>query len=188
MSNTPNEFERLMERVRTGDPDAGKEIVNRYGKAIQMVVRYRLDRRLRSQFDSLDFAQDAWASFFRIAVKDYTFQTPEDLLAFLTRLVRHKMIDAYRKRTDHSTKSGRKLRCVQSYVDEHPARQPTPSHIAILSEEWSRLLRNKPRQLQRALEMLRDGYSQREISECLGIPVKRIQRLLKRMNDRTTSP
>jgi RNA polymerase sigma factor (sigma-70 family) len=188
MSSTGNEFERLMERFRTGDPGAGKEIFERYGKAIQRVVHYRLDRRLRSQFDSLDFAQDAWASFFRIAAKEHTFQTPEELLAFLTRLVRHKMIDAYRKRCQHSKENKGKFRCSHNYVDEQPARQPTPSHVAILSEEWDRLLKDKPPQMQRALEMLRDGYSQREIAEYLGIHVKRIQRLLKKLNDQTTLP
>ncbi len=188
MSSTENEFERLMERVRTGDPEVGRELFERYGKAIQIVVRYRLDRRMRSQFDSLDFAQDAWASFFRVPPANYNFQTPEELVAFLTRVVQHKISDAYRKRCGHSKKSGRKFRRRHSYVDEQPARQPTPSHTAILSEEWNRLLKDKPPQIQRALEMLRDGYSQREIAQELGLQVRRIHRLIKSLNDRTRSP
>jgi RNA polymerase sigma factor (sigma-70 family) len=188
MSSPANEFERLMERIRTGDPEVGNELFIRYGKAIQRVVRYRMDSRLRSQFDSLDFAQDAWASFFRIPAEDYTFQTPEELLAFLTRVVRHKVIDAFRKRCKHSKKEGRKFCHSQSYVDEKPARQPTPSHVASVTEEWQRLLRNKPRKIQHALIMLRDGYSQREIAERLGLNLKRIQRLIKTLNGRLRSP
>lgn len=184
MSSNENEFERLMERVRLGDPEAGRELFERYGKAIQMVVRYRMDRRLRSQFDSLDFAQDVWASFFRIPAGDYAFQTPEELMAFLTRVVQFKMIDAYRKRCRHSQKSGREFHRSQSNVDEQPARQPTPSHVASIKEEWLRLLENKPPKIQRALEMLRDGYSRREIAERLGLHPKRIQRLIKRLNYR----
>lgn len=184
MSNTANEFERLMERVRTGDPEAGKELFERYGKAIQMVVRYRMDRRLRSQFDSLDFTQDVWASFFRLPAGNYAFRTPEELMAFLTRVVHFKMIDAYRKRCRHSKNGERKFRRVQRNVDEQPARQPTPSQVAIVEEEWGRLLKNKPPKIQRALEMLRDGYSRREVAEHLGLNAKRIQRLIKRLNDR----
>jgi len=188
MSSTENQFTRLMERVRAGDPEAGKEIFERYGKAIQRIVRYRLDRRLRSQFDSLDFTQDAWASFFRISAEDYNFQTPEELVAFLTRVVCNKMNSAYRKRCQRSKNGGRKFRCVQEYVDEHPIRQPTPSHIAMVEDEWQRLLKDKPPKIQRALEMLRDGYSQQEIAERLGLYVKKIQRLIKKLNDGTTSP
>jgi RNA polymerase sigma factor (sigma-70 family) len=184
MSSTANEFELLMERVRLGDPEAGREIFERYGKAIQMVVRYRMDHRLRSQFDSLDFTQDVWASFFRIPAEDYAFRTPEELMAFLTRVVQYKMIDAYRKRCRHSKKSGRKFRRSQSNVEEQPARQPTPSQVAIGDEEWHRLLKNHPPKLQRALEMLREGYSRREIAERLDLHPKKIQRLIKSLNDR----
>jgi RNA polymerase sigma factor (sigma-70 family) len=184
MSSAANEFELLMERVRLGDPEAGRELFERYGKAIQMVVRYRMDRRLRSQFDSLDFAQDVWASFFRIPAGDYAFRTPGELMAFLTRVVQYKMIDAYRKRCQHSKKSGRKFRRSQSNIDEQPARQPTPSQVAIGEEEWRRLLKNHPPKIQRALEMLREGYSRREIAERLDLHPKKIQRLIKSLNDR----
>lgn len=181
MSSTRNEFEQLMERVRTGDPDAGREIFERYGKAIQRVVRYRLNRRLRSQFDSLDFTQDAWASFFHIPAENYNFRTPEELVAFLTRIVRHKIIDAYRKRCRRSKNTRPQLRRFQNDVDKQPARQPTPSQFVIADEEWSRLLQNKPPKIQQALAMLRDGHSQREIAQNLGLNVRRIHRLLTSM-------
>jgi RNA polymerase sigma factor (sigma-70 family) len=184
MSSTRNEFEQLMERVRAGDPEVGKELFERYGKAIQMVVRYRLDSRLRSQFDSLDFAQDAWASFFRMDAENFTFQTPEELMAFLTRVVRHKVIDAYRKRCQHSKKHGRMFRRSRTYIDETAARQPTPSQVAIVKEVWGRLLKNKPPKIQCALQMLRDGYTHREIAEHLDVNVKRVQRWIKGFNRR----
>lgn len=188
MSSSGNEFERLMERVRTGDPEVGKELFERYGKAIQMVVRYRLDHRLRSQFDSLDFAQDAWASFFRIPADNYTFQTPEELMAFLSRVVRHKMIDAYRKHCRRSQEGERKFVKSVSYEEEQPARQPTASQVAIVEEEWRRMLKDKPEEMQRALEMVREGYSLRETAQTLGLTVKSIQRLIKRLNERRRSP
>jgi RNA polymerase sigma factor (sigma-70 family) len=119
--------------------------------------------------------------------ENFAFQTPEELVAFLTRVVRHKIIDAYRKRCRHS-KNGRTFRRSQSYVDEKPARQPTPSHVAIIEEEWRRLLQNKPPKIQLALKMLRDGYSQREIAKRLELNVKRIQRLIRRLNDSIRSP
>jgi RNA polymerase sigma-70 factor (ECF subfamily) len=181
MSSPRNEFEQLMERLRTGDPDAAKELFERYGKAIHRVVRYRLNRRLRSQFDSLDFTQDAWASFFHIPAENFTFHTPEDLVAYLTGIVRHKMIDAYRKRFLRAKKRRLKFRRLQKIIDTHPAQQPSPSQFAIADDEWQRLLHNKPPKIQQALAMLRDGYSQQEIAQNLGLQVRRIHRLLARL-------
>jgi RNA polymerase sigma-70 factor (ECF subfamily) len=195
MSSPESDFEQLMERVRTGDPEAQRQLFERYGKAIRMIVRYRIDRRLRSQFDSIDFTQDAWASFFHGCIENCTFDKPEDLVAFLARVARHKLANAYRKRygqpkTRRSKPKTRQRRFphFQSYSDKHPARQPTPSHAALVGDEWRSLLKDKPVKIQRALVMLRDGYSQREIAERLGLNVKRIQRAIKQLSDRTSSP
>jgi len=184
MSNTANEFERLMERVRTGDAEAGREIFERYGPAIQMVVRRRLNRRMRVEFDSLDFAQDAWASFFHIPPERCTFETPDELVAFLTRLVRNKLTDAYRQRFQTAMHDRRKLRSLNPSVHDRSGRQPTPSQFAIAEEEWDRMLHNKPPKLRHALEMLRAGHSRQEIAESLGLHPKMIQRLLQKLNDR----
>lgn len=181
MSSTKNEFEKLMERVRSGHPEAAREIFERYGKAIQRVVRYRLSRRLRSQFDSVDFTQDAWASFFKIPAENFTFQTPEALMAFLMRIVHHKMIDAYRKRCHHPQSDPSQPLRLHKNLDAQPTRLPTPSQFAIAEEEWRRLIHNKPPKIQMALAMLRDGYSQREIAINLGLNVRQIHRLLERM-------
>lgn len=170
-----------MERLRTGDPEAPREIFERYGEAIQRVVRYRLNRRLRTQYDSLDFTQDAWASFFHIPAEKFTFKTPEELVAFLTRIVNNKVIDAYRKRRHHPDTDPRQLRHSPQCIDAQPARLPTPSQFAIAEEVWNRILENKPPKIQLALTMLRDGYSQREIAHNLGLNVRRIHRLLARL-------
>lgn len=181
MSSTKSEFEELMQRVRSGHPEAAREIFDRYGKAIQRVVRYRLSRRMRSQFDSVDFTQDAWASFFNIPAENFTFQTPEELMAFLMRIVHHKMIDAYRKRSHQPQINRSRPSSLRKHLDAQPARLPTPSQFALAEDEWRRLIHNKPPKIQKALAMLRDGYSQREIALDLGLNIRRIHRLLTRL-------
>jgi RNA polymerase sigma-70 factor (ECF subfamily) len=191
MSNTGSEFEHLMERVRTGDAEAARELFQSYGEAIQKVVRRRLSRRMRSEFDSLDFVQDAWASFFHIAPERWTFQTPEELMAFLTRLVQNKVVDAYRLRYQTKAHAPGHIQTLQTNTPNVAARQPTPSQVAIAEEEWDRMLQDKPPKLRGALEMLRAGYSRQEIAENLGLHPKTIQRLLQSMNkqmNRRASP
>jgi len=184
MSSTENEFARLMERVRAGDAEAAREIFERYGRAIHRVVRQRLNRRMRVEFDSLDFVQDAWASFFHIPPERCTFQTSDDLVAFLTRLVRNKLTDAYRQRFQTAMHDRSKDRPLHPDVHDRPGRQPTPSQLAIAEEEWDRMLQDKPPKLRNALEMLRAGHSRREIAESLGVHPKMIQRLLQKLEER----
>jgi RNA polymerase sigma factor (sigma-70 family) len=184
MSSTENEFERLMARIRTGDEEAARELFDRYGQAIQMAVRRRLNRRMRSEFDSLDFAQDAWASFFHIPPERCTFHTPRELMAFLTRLVQNKLIDAYRQRYQTAAHNQRKVRRLRPNTHDLPGRQPTPSQLVIADETWNRLLQNKPPKVRLALEMLREGRSRQEIAESLGLHPKMIQRFLQQLNHR----
>lgn len=184
MSDTGNEFERLMERVRTGDAEAARILFDRYGPAIRMVVRRRLNRHMRTEFDSLDFVQDAWASFFRLTAERCTFQTPEELVAFLLRMTRNKLSDAYRQRYQTEAHNLRKLRHLRSDLDEQDGRHPTPSQFAIAEEEWDRMLLHTPPKLRHALELLRAGHSKQEIAEGLGLHPKTIQRLLQKLNER----
>src|SRR5579864_1112444 len=81
-------FRSLLRRVLTGCPEAAEELHRDYGDHIIRVVRRRLPRRLRPKFDSVDFAQDVWASFFQA---EHDFKGPEHLMAFLTRVARTKV-------------------------------------------------------------------------------------------------
>ncbi len=187
MSTTESEFEHLMERVRRGDSEAARELFERYGKAIQTVVRRRLHQRLRSQFDSLDFTQEAWASFFRLSAERCTFKTPEELMAFLTTIVQNKLSDAYQQRFPAHDRNEDKAEASALDMDKQPSRQPTPSRFAILKEEWERLLHDKPPKVRKALEMLREGYSRQEIAHSLGVNPRIIQRVMRELESNLRS-
>src|SRR5688572_23874581 len=64
MSEQQKDFSTLMQCVREGSADATKELLDRYGPHVLRVVRRKLNRKLRPKFDSVDFVQDVWASFF----------------------------------------------------------------------------------------------------------------------------
>lgn len=189
MSSTGSEFEQLMERIRAGDAEAARELYHSYGKAIQLVVRRRLNlnRRMRSEFDSVDFVQEVWAAFFRTDPEHLTFRTPEQLAAFLLRLLRNKLVDAYRLGYRTEERNPRKMiRYLRKNCDDMPAPQPTPSQLAVAEEEFRRLLWNKPPKIRSALEMLRAGCSRQEIAQKLGLNPKMIQRLLQRLDEQRT--
>ena len=55
----------FLARIQAGDEDAARELLTRYEAEVRLVVRRQLPRLLRSRFDSLDFLQSVWGSFFR---------------------------------------------------------------------------------------------------------------------------
>src|ERR1051326_5719513 len=91
-------FAALMDRVRAGSQDAAWEIIERFGKQIKQVVRRRLNGLLRSQFDSTDFVQVVWLSFFRHPDMMRTFSSPSELASFLEVMARNKVTDETRRR------------------------------------------------------------------------------------------
>ena len=98
MSDDVFDFPQLMERYRSGDKSAAEELFKRYGHHILHVVRARLIKKLRSKYDSIDFTQAVWASFFMTTPAQLDFETPEKLINYLTTLARNKVIMEIRTR------------------------------------------------------------------------------------------
>lgn len=184
-SASEKEFGQLMARVREGCPQAARELVERYGSALRRIVRQRLHPGLRPVYDSLDFFQDVWASFFQAAPLR-TFEDPNDLIGYLTEMAFHKVTDTYRERMCTGKRDGGRVESLplpteEDRANELPACQPTPSQVAVANERWEDLLRGLPPQHQRMLELLREGYTHEEIAQNLGIYTKVIQRLLQKL-------
>jgi RNA polymerase sigma factor (sigma-70 family) len=191
MSDARQEFETLMQRVRAGCPEAAQEVFQRFSPHVRRVVRRHLARRLRRQFDSHDFLQAVWASFFTIPEDRYTFEQPDDLVNFLARIATNKVIEAFRQRfrtqkndiTREQPIGGQPIG--ETAVTAEPAaRLPTPSQLAIAEERWRLLLHNQPAPRQRVLELLRQGHTLGEASEQTGEHPKVIQRLLRKLSER----
>ncbi len=86
-------FANLIERVRTGDEDAVRELVRTYEPEVRASIRKRLTRapRLRRAFDSEDVWQSAVAEFFRrAAAGEFDLQSPESLAKLLSTIARNK--------------------------------------------------------------------------------------------------
>src|SRR5262249_7566398 len=58
------EISGFITRIRAGDEEAARELLQRYEAKVRLVVRRQLPKLLRSRFDSLDFLQSVWGSFF----------------------------------------------------------------------------------------------------------------------------
>jgi RNA polymerase sigma factor (sigma-70 family) len=189
MSDTQLEIDSLLEQVRIGAPNAAQEFVKRYGHHIMRVIRHRLHREMRSVYDSQDFMQSVWASFFALPLEDYRFDHPDALVTFLMHLANNKVVEAVRQRLLSQKKAAaRELPLTdlpQTMEDQLVAPEPTPAQIAIAREEWQRLLRTQPAHYQRMLIMLSGGQTHEQVAQELGLNEKTIRRVIRRLSSRT---
>jgi len=179
MSKRPGEFKELMQRVCAGDKGAARELIEKYGSAILAVVRRRMHPRLRSQFDSSDFVQAVWASFFSASLQNYTFEESEMLVRFLLRLANNKVASAIRRRLHKAQETCSLTEGVQGPATR--GREPTPSEAAIVREEWQRVTASQPEHLRRLVEARARGKKIQVMADKLGISERTARRLLHRL-------
>jgi RNA polymerase sigma factor (sigma-70 family) len=178
------EFTVLMRSIEEGSEDAVRALLDRYQTPLLKAVRSRLPPRLRPQYDSDDFVQAVWASFFTgPAVR--RFETPEALVAYLAEMARNKVIDEIRRqlRGRHNLREPQSLDTVDpSYsTPDVAARQPTPSHAVSTRERWQKLRDRLAATEQRILDLLLEGNTQEEIAHQLGLSDRHVRRVLRKI-------
>lgn len=182
------EFRELMARVRAGSAEAMQTLFQRYARHLLRAIRRKLHQPLRSRFDSHDFIQDVWASFYTGDLQRLHFDTPEALGAFLGELARNKVIGAYRghvqalKRQQTRERSLDDARAIDP--SSLPGPQATPSQTVMAEEQWDRLIEQQPPRYRAMLHLLRLGHTHREIADRLNTTTKTVQRLLRRIDPR----
>lgn len=171
--NAASEFAELMERIHKGSQDAAWQLLEKYGPHVQRYVRRSLNQDMRSKFDSIDFAQVVWASFFREPDRFRRLESPTALLAYLASLARNKVVGEVRRRMmsiKHDITREIPFDEQEQALDiTFPHADPTPSAVAIARERWHRLIDNQPETVRRIVELRFMGATFPEIAAELQI-------------------
>lgn len=183
-------FRALMRQAEAGSEEAAKELYDTYMKYVRFRVRSRLWHRLRSKFDSQDFVQQVWGSFFSNPEGLPDLQTPQDLIAYLQAMAEKKV----QQETRHQRNLKRNL-SLETKVHEdsdmagpHPAtRLPTPSAMAIFEEEYDRLVENQTGTTRAVAQLRYEGNSFEEIAQCLDLNEATARKVLRAMKRRESS-
>src|SRR5271166_453550 len=185
-----SELSDFLRRIQAGDEAAARELLERYEAEVRLVVRRQLPRLLRSRFDSLDFLQSVWGSFFRrMRTSPTEFEDSRHLVAFLARAAKNKVIDEYRRaaslkqdmhREEPLWADGRRPKEVADPID-------SPSELAQAHEVLGRLRELLPEERRSILELKAEGLSSRDIGEQLGISERTVQRVLEDLRRRVES-
>jgi RNA polymerase sigma-70 factor (ECF subfamily) len=163
-----DEFRELLRRVRAGDAEAAKQLVEQYASVVRLEVRVRLrDPRLRRSFDSLDVCQSVLASFFvRAAAGQYDLDTPEQVVRLLVGMARNKV--ASRARRESADRRDARRNQDLDAAAEPAAGDPTPSRV-VAAQELLAALRGRLSDDERAIADLRaQGRSWDEVAGELG--------------------
>ena len=182
MDDSP-EIRQLISLLKAGDPQAMAEAYRRFGPVLQVAVRRKLHREMRSRFDTLDFVQDVWASFLAAPGDGDQFASSEALIAFLCQIARNKVTDVARKRfTSAKDSANAEVNSHGSELRRH-SRTPTPSQWVMASEEFENILRQFPVGHQAIVRRLREGYTIEDIAELANVSLSTVNRVVKRLKE-----
>jgi RNA polymerase sigma-70 factor (ECF subfamily) len=185
-----SELADFLRRIQAGDEAAARELLRRFEAEVRLVVRRQLPRLLRSRFDSLDFLQSVWGSFFRrMRTAPTEFEDSRHLVAFLARAAKNKVIDEYRRAASRKQDMHREEPLWGDGLRPRDVPDPadSPSEVAQAHEVLVRLRELMPRDRQAILEMKAEGLSSKDIGDRLGISERTVQRVLEELRRRMES-
>jgi len=177
----------LFARARAGDQAAWEELFHTCYPKVVRVVRRKLDRPLRTLYDSTDFASDVMKSL-AANLDRLDFPSLHSLMAFLAQAAEQKVIDEYRRR--HTLKrdvSRERALVTGDGSDLRPvtlaSADPTASQVAQASETRERLMAGQQESERAIIELKRQGYTNSEIAERTGWHLRQVQRFFKKLLD-----
>ena len=192
MAECSDDFRTLMCRIGEGSQDAAWELVNRYGDEIRRAVRRVLNAKLRSKFDSLDFVQLVWKSFFEVRDRIDQFSRPEELAAYLVTMARNKVGMEVRRRLMTEKYNVRheqpltRLNAADGCLDA-TGQQPTPADVAIAHEQWERMLKDQPDHCREIIHLRLQGHTYQSIADAVHVDKRTVCRFFKKLLDTTSA-
>ena len=136
----------------------------------------------RNQYDSLDFVQLVWASFFYQPEDLPQIDSPAQLIGYLVRMAQHKLLDEERRLHTQKNDVDREQRI--DLPDKHiKSRDPTPNAVAIFREEWETLVSRQPAEVGRVVQLRDEGATYQEIADELQINERTARKTIDRLRD-----
>lgn len=184
----------LIARARSGDETAIREFLFRFEPEVRIMVRGHLPRTLRTRFDSMDFVQSVWETFFlRLRERPETFENIQHLRGFLAGVARNKVFAEHRKQTaqKHAITREEPLyirRGGQEVQREMVSPEHTPSKEMQASERLAQLTSGCTPLEVKVITLRHEGLTIEEIASRTGIHERSVRRIIQdartRMEDR----
>jgi RNA polymerase sigma factor (sigma-70 family) len=180
------DLSRALQEAQQGDQLAWETLFRECYPKVRRVVRRKLDRSMRSLYDSTDFASDVMKSL-AANLTHLNFPSIDSLIAFLAHVAEQKVIDEYRKRHTLKRDVSRERRLFagdsESGPVQVPSGEPTASQLAQANEVHEWLLDRQDETERTIINLRQEGYSTSDIADKTGWNVRKVQRFLKDLHD-----
>lgn len=179
-------FADLLQRVRQGSDDAAWDLVQTYGPYVLRTIRRTIGREIRGKFDSEDFAQAVWASFFAATDRFGDVREARQFVGLLATMARNKVIDEMRRRMQTQKYAVRRECQLDSLGDDDnqvASRDPTPSQFAIARERWLQLLQSQSERDRQVIRLKLMGRSHQSIAGQMEMSERTVRRIIERLTD-----
>lgn len=180
-----DELRALMARAKAGDRDAVGEILTRYEREVLIMVRARLPREIRRQYDSVDFVQAVWKSLIpEFAKSARDFENERHLLKFLSGVVRNKVMEQHRRLTRTAKYNVRMeeglyvRRGDRDVPRELASPDPSPSQTALERECFARLTDQRSPLEVKVIGMRREGRTFEDIAAETQVDERSLRRII----------
>ena len=187
------DFADVIRRARAGDDTATAKLLSQFEPEVRTMVRIRLPRALRNQFDSMDFVQAVWKSVFTGATPDSkatVFTDEGQFRGFLAGVARNKVYEEHRRQT--RTKKYDIGREERLYVQKGgrevprdvPGFDPTPSENAQADDRLGQLVQGRSEQEAEIIILRRQGLTYDEIATKIGKDERSVRRVINAARER----
>jgi RNA polymerase sigma factor (sigma-70 family) len=186
---TEQDLATTWQEAQRGNQTAWETLFKECYPKVRRVVRRKLNRSMRSLYDSTDFANEAME---RLAAQPdlLQFSSLGCLIAFLAQVAEQKVIDEYRRQhtLKHDVDRERPLATYGTGAHQLPSDEPTASQWAQANEFQERLLDRRDATERVIIELKQKGYSTGAIAEHTGWNIRKVQRFLEKLHDSLTEP
>lgn len=174
-----------IKEAQEGDQEAWERLFREYYPKVRRVVRRKLDRSMRSVYDSTDFASDVMKSL-AANLSRLDFPSSEHLVAFLAQVAEQKVIDEYRRRRTLKRDVTRERR-LEAAAESAPVQvasdDPTASQLAQANEAAAYLMDRGSETEKQIIHLRREGHDNNDIADQTGWNIRKVQRFLKNLHD-----
>jgi RNA polymerase sigma-70 factor, ECF subfamily len=175
----------LVERFKRGDTGAFSLVFQKYRRRLAVLVHYKMSAELRGRMEADDILQEVFLAAAQ-DMKQFTYQSPGSLMAWLSRIADHVIVDAarYQNRGKRRAEEMLRFRSESNPTGPEPVDSETPSRLFAREETMQILLKRLdalPAEYREMIVLAKfEGLTTKEISERVGKPRDSVALLLHR--------
>lgn len=168
--DSPTSTIDLVERFKRGETEAFSLIFRKYRRRLTVLVYYKMGADLRGVLEADDILQEVFLAASQ-DMGNFTYQSPGSLMAWLSRIADHVIVDAarYQNREKRHALEMLRFRSESNPMGPEPQDKDTPSRVFSRAEDMQILLKKLdalPADYRETILLSKfEGLTTKEISE-----------------------